>query len=548
MNIAGKTMNWLDMATSVPPERRLAFESAGYWNELTLVERFDRWAEEQPDALAVIDLDGARQTTFAQLQVDSIKIAHLLQREGIQAGDVVAVQLPNWYEAVAIGLGVLRAGAVLNPLIPIYGAKELGLMLDVGRTRVIFTPDHYRGSDYAERIAEIKRGREPVVRHFMIGDPHHGARSLADLLKDVESDASLPYPSAECVSELLFTSGTESMPKAILHSEQTLGYSIRQMGQYLGLQADDVIWMPMPVGHSTGLNYGVRMALYHGLKLVLQDRWDAEVAVRLCETNDVTYTAVSPTFLHDMLGVLRVASTRLPKLRYFGCSGAPIPQGMAEAAAEFGISVLRGYGSTETLAAVKQHPDFPLAKRARTDGKPIPGAEIELRLDNGELARPGIEGEVYLRGPGCCVGFAPLPNQILNNVTNDGWIRSGDLAVFDEDGFLSIVGRKKEIIIRGGMNIAPREIEDLLLQHPQIEAASVLGLPDPRLGETVCACVVPKAEQELDAANVTDHLKGHNLAPYKVPSRIEFMLSLPMTMTGKVKKPELAALVLARAS
>lgn len=527
-------------------ERSEVYSHNGFWDEISLVRRFDEWAYRQPDALAVVDLENKRQTSFKRLQDDSRKVANLLRQQGVVPGDVVAVQLPNWYEAVAIGLGVLRAGAVLNPLIPIYAANELRLMLDVGKTRVIFTPLEYRGSDYVGRVHDVTRESGRSFVHFTIDDPSLGARSLDDLLEDVPDIDESTYPEAENVSELLFTSGTESLPKAILHSEQTLCCAIREMGKFLGLRSHDVVWMPMPVGHSTGLNYGIRMALYHGLKLVLQDRWNAEVAVKLCEENDVTYTAVSPTFLHDMLSVLRKTSGKLPKLRYFGCSGAPIPQGMVEDAAEFGISVLRGYGSTESLAAVKQHPDFALEKRARADGKPIPGTELELRLENGDVAAPGVEGEIFLRGPASCVGFASVPNQTLNNVAKGGWIRSGDLGVIDADGFLTIVGRKKEIIIRGGMNVAPREVEELLLQHAQIDAAAVLGLPDPRLGEIVCACIVLKSGEVLDADDVTSHLRALNLAPYKLPSRIEFMTSLPMTTTGKVVKPELAAHVLAR--
>jgi non-ribosomal peptide synthetase component E (peptide arylation enzyme) len=208
--------------------------------------------------------------------------------------------------------------------------------------------------------------------------------------------------------------------------------------------------------------------------------------------------------------------------------------------------VLRGYGSTEHLTVSKNHPDVPHEKLGTTDGQILPRCEVELRREDGQPVRAGREGEVFVRSPSCCVGFAPVPGHASRVLPADGWIPTGDIAVIDEDRFLTIVGRKKEIIIRGGMNVAPREIEDLLLKHPLIDRASVIGLPDQRLGETVCACLVLRPGVRLDSESVVDYLKGQQLAPYKLPSRVEFLDSLPSTETGKVKKPELIAWVISQ--
>jgi acyl-CoA synthetase (AMP-forming)/AMP-acid ligase II len=417
--------------------------------------------------------------------------------------------------------------------------------LDVGQTRVLVTPDEYRSTRYVDRALEATQGCSRHVHHLVVSNPTEGSSPLEALVGDVPPAAIGWYANPSDVSELLFTSGTESLPKAILHTEQTTNFATRTMAKFLGLTPDDVFWMPMPIGHSTGYNYGVRLALYHGLKLVLQDRWNPEIAIQLCKTERVTGTGVSPTFLLDMLSLLRATPSDLSRLRNFGCAGAPIPDGIVEEAARFGITVLRGYGSTETLAAAKHRPDFAEGKRTKTDGRVLPGVEVDLRRENGSA---GQEGEIFVRSPGCCVGFVTSPDVASNTMSKDGWIRTGDLGVIDDEGFLTIVGRKKEIIIRGGMNITPREIEESLLKHPSIEKAAVFGIPDQRLGEVVCACVVAHPGANLDFETVVNHLKLLHLAPYKLPTRIEFVESLPTTETGKVKKPELAAWILSRPS
>jgi acyl-coenzyme A synthetase/AMP-(fatty) acid ligase len=528
-----------------PAKRHRDYVEAGHWDQSTLIKQIDHWSATTPERIAVVDLEGQRRKTFRDLQIDSCRVAGLLASLGIAVGDVVAVQMPNWYETVAIGFGVLRLGAVINPLVPVYGAKELRHMLDVGQTRVIVTPDEYRSSWYVPRVVEATHGCGRQVQHLILSRPSEGSNPLEALVGDVPSVATGWYANAADISELLFTSGTEALPKAILHTEQTTNFAVRTWSKFFGLTREDVVWMPMPIGHSTGYNYGVRLALYHGLKLVLQDRWNPEIAIQLCQSERVTCTSVAPTFLLDMLSLLRTKPSDLSHLRYFGCAGAPIPDGVVEEAARFGITVSRGYGSTETLSVAKHHPDFPEGKRTKTDGRVMPEVEIDLRRED-RTAGQGQEGELFVRSPACCVGFAPAPGGVSDTMSQDGWIRTGDLGVIDDEGFLTVVGRKKEIIIRGGMNITPREVEESLLKHPSIEKVAVFGIPDQRLGEVVCACVVAQPGANLDFETVMNHLKRLQLAPYKLPSRIEFVESLPTTETGKVTKPALAAWMLSR--
>ena len=330
------------------------------------------------------------------------------------------------------------------------------------------------------------------------------------------------------MSELIFTSGTEAAPKAIMHTEQTTNFSARVAFSDLGMGDGDVVWMPSPIGHSTGFNYGVRFALYHGLPLVLQDRWDPAVGYDLISEEGASYTLASTTFLQDLVGEAERRGGALPTMQRFGCGGSPVPPELVRRAQARGIGVLRLYGSTEVLVATWNRPGSPAAKKVSTDGIAMSDVEVEVRGD----------GEIFTRGPNTCVGFYRDPSRTAATF-EDGWARSGDLATIDDDGYLTVVGRKKEIIIRGGMNITPREIEELLLGFPEVDRAAVVGLPDDRLGERVCACVVLQPGCTLSLPVAVERLRGIGLATYKLPERLVVLDALPTTASGKVQKFEI---------
>jgi cyclohexanecarboxylate-CoA ligase len=297
--------------------------------------------------------------------------------------------------------------------------------------------------------------------------------------------------------------------------------------------------MPSPVGHSTGFNYGLRFALFHRLPLVLQDVWDADHAAALVARERCTYTLAATTFLQDLVHAADRAHLRLDSLRGFGCGGAPVPPDLVVAASERGIRVLRLYGSTEVLVGTWNRPASPPEKRAHTDGVAMSDVELEVRDDRGELCTVGQPGELFVRGPNTCVGFFADPERTAATFDADGWVRSGDVLTMDDAGYVTVVGRKKEILIRGGMNIAPREIEELLGALPEVDRAAVIGLPDARLGERACACIVLHPDAQLDLDTVVTRLRATGLATYKLPERLEIVDALPTTASGKVQKHEL---------
>jgi len=540
-----------DMVTD--PERATAYARDGRWDGTTLSGRVAAIAATRGDRLAVVDRDGRSVHSYAELAADGARFAAWLERRGVGAGDVVSIQLPNCYEFVVAALATQRVGAVINPLLPVYRRKELLHVFTVAEPKVVCTPGSYRAHDHMTHTREvIEESGRPIIhvvvderRPQTVGSVDAPTVWFVDTLASgsaEEAAASRPRHDERpgAVSELIFTSGTEAAPKAIMHTEQTANFSVRVARHDLDIGDADVVWMPSPIGHSTGFNYGVRFALYHGLPLVLQDRWDAAVACDLIAAYRASYTLASTTFLQDLVGEAeRRGDTDLGSMTRFGCGGSPVPPELVRRAAACGIGVLRLYGSTEVLVATWNRPGGPKDKAIDTDGPPLHDIEVEVHDEEGAVCAPGVAGEIHVRGPNTCVGFYRDPARTAATFTPDGWVRSGDLATVDADGYLTVVGRKKEIIIRGGLNITPREIEDLLLDFPEIERVAVVGLPDERLGERVCACVVLVPGAELEFTTMVERLRAVGLATYKLPERLERLGSLPLTASGKIQKFEI---------
>ena len=521
--------------------RAAAYRAAGLWDGSTLSERIATHARERPDAIAVVDLGGARRHSYAELSTAADRVASYLASAGVVPGDVVAVQLPSWWEAVAVMVGVLRAGAVINPMLPIYRERELSHMLGTCGTKVIFTPSIYRRHDHGPLVDAVRARLAREVRHVAVADPTTDPDAFAGWLASVAPGAPRHALDPSRVSEVLFTSGTEAEPKAVMHTEETTNFCVRQIWSTLRMDERDVIWMPSPVGHSTGLNFGLRLALYHGVRLVLQDQWDPAVAVDLIERERCSYTSAAATFLHDVVRTARARDADVSSMRRFRSGGAPVPAELVRDARDLGITVLRTYGSTELLSVSLNRLDSPAEKLVETDGLPLPHLEVEIRGDDGRALPPGAAGEVSVRGPGTAVGFLADPVRTAATFDPDGFVHSGDLGVLDAEGYLTIVGRKKEIIIRGGLNVAPREVEELLVRVPGVVAAAVVGLPHARLGEIGCAFVVLAPGMTLTLEELVAALRGMGLAPFKLPERLVVVAELPMTSTGKVRKHALLA-------
>lgn len=522
-----------------PPERDELYRSNGWWDDTTLPGEVARHARLRPDATAVVDEHG--HLTYAELWERARRVAAWLSHRDVGAGSVVSVQLPNRIDTAVVALGVLASAAVINPLLPGYRVRELQHVFATAKPAVVFTPVEHRGVAYAPLIADACAAAGADLHHVSVGGRLEGVTALDDLLGHAVAGAANEPPLRDpaAVSELIFTSGTEATPKAIMHTERTTNAAVHIARDDLGLDHRTVVWMPSPVGHSTGFNYGLRLALVLGVPLVLQDEWDPGSAVELVEAHGCTYTLAATTFLADLVAQCRRSGVRLDSLDRFGCGGAPVPAPLVREAAEVGIGVLRLYGSTEVLVATWNRADSTPHQREHTDGRAMTGCEIEVRADDGSPCPPGVAGEIFARGPSACVGFFADPERTEATFSPDGWVRSGDLATLDADGHLTVVGRRKEIIIRGGMNISPREIEDLIAELDTVERVAVVGVPDGRLGERTCAVVVPSAGATVELGSVVAHLRQRGLATYKLPQQLELFEVLPTTASGKIQKHEI---------
>jgi len=513
----------------ISDERAEQYVRDGWWDGSTLAARVREHAQEQPEAIAVVDETTDARVTYSQLWDDACRVSTFLGEHAVWPGDVVSVQLPNWYETVAVDLGVLARGAVLNPLLPNYRGRELHHVLGTARSTMLFTPDELRGFDHAALGRELLGGLDTLQHHVVVrGSGGFWQAVLGHPSRHVE-----PAVDPAAVSEVIFTSGTEATPKGVVHTEHTTNCNVRSAHAVNELGPGDVVWVPSPIGHSTGLNFGVRLALYFGMKLVLQDRWDPDRALELIERERCSYTLAATTFLTDLVAAAARSDRDVSSLTRFGCGGAPVPAEIVRAGADAGINVLRIYGLTEALVVSWNRAKSPIEKRMHTDGLALPEVELDVRND-----------EIMVRGPNVCVGLFDDPERERAIFTDDGWLHTGDTGVLDADGYLSIIGRTKEIIIRGGLNIAPREIEDLLCEMPAVRAAAVIGLPDERLGEVTCACVVLEDGTEVELADVVAFLRARDLATYKLPQALRIVPELPATPSGKIRKNVLRETIL----
>lgn len=516
------------------------YKAAGIWREETLPARVLQHARSNPGATAVIDAGSSLTSTWADLWNDVRRVAWFLRDDlGLQPGAVISVQLPNYYVTTVIQLAALAGGYVLNILLPNYGPRDVHNALSRSRARALFTLDQFRSKANAETLRMVAADL-PEVAVEVISDA--AIRSGSDALAFAPPRPELAtetWSTSRPVTEpsaLIFTSGTEAKPKGILHSEATANAGVRIAHDHLGLSADEVVWMPSPIGHSTGFNFGVRMAFYYGYPLVLQDRWRANDAVDLVMRTGATYTLAATTFLADLVSACEARGISLPTLRYFGCGGAPVPPPLVARGLDSQIGVLRLYGSTEALVPVWNTPRAPAGRRLQTDGSVIEGVELEIRDELGRRVAAGTVGDIYVRGPQVCVGFFEDPERLAQAFSADGWLQSGDLGFLDDAGYLTVDGRRKEIIIRGGLNISPREIEELILQIEDVQDCVLVGLPDDRLGEISCACVVIGESGQLTLTEICAHLRQAGVAMYKLPERLLVTQALPRTPSGKVRR------------
>ncbi|MET0454307.1 MAG: AMP-binding protein [Mycobacterium sp.] len=512
----------------------------GLWEDNLIDGYLSEAAAHAPERAAVVDR--GRSWSYGELDERVNRFASALRSRGIEHGEVVSWILPNWVEALIVHHAALRIGAISNPIMPIYRHAETRFILQQAHSKVVIVPQRFRGFDYVAMINDIFEdlpNLETVVVVGAGGRPATGwSVGFEVLLEEGRTDPIEPTGrNANDLALLLYTSGTTSDPKGVLHTHNTLDYENRSIIEFFGLTASDVVFMPSPVGHIIGVLYGMQLPFMLNVPVVLLDIWEPGEALGLLSAHSCTFVVAATPFLHGIVHHPNLPETDVSSLRIFACGGAGVPPELIRVATTaLNCVVSRGYGSTECPTVTASNASDPPAKHATTDGRPIGSAAVRL----------SDKGELLVRGPEMFVGY--LDGALdAEAFTDDGWFYTGDLARLDSDGYVEITGRDKDIIIRGGENISAKEVEDLLFEHPKIDDIGIVAFPDPILGERVCAVVVLDRGETVTLAEIADWLTARKIARQKLPERLIVIDELPRTASGKVQKFKLRDLARSRA-
>jgi len=484
--------------------------------------------------------DGERATTLGGLVGDAEKAAGALQARGIGRGDVVAVQLPGSYEGAVIQAAIGLCGAVLLPVVMIYGPREMDFVLRRSGAAAVVLPREHRGRPHADVVLGGLSGLPALKFAVVVGDnaPGHGAVGYAGLLGEPGGTYHEPRPDPDERAVLMYTSGTTAEPKGVQHSHRTLlaeatsrVYTLNGPGaRHLGL---------FPPGHMAGLLSLLRILLL-GMPTVIMQAWDAALAATLIDRHAVTSCGGAPVQLSGLLDQQAAGTAALGTLCEFLTGAAPVPPSLIRRADAAGITAFRSYGSSEHPTVTAGTIADPLDRRAGTDGRLLAGNQVRLVDSVGDDVPAGREGEILTRGPELFTGYT---DPALNAAAflPGGWFRTGDVGRMDADGSLTVTDRLKDIIIRGGENISSKEVEDLLITHPAVADVAVIPVPDPALGERVCAVVVARPGFTFDVDQARAHFAAAGAARQKTPEVIVLAEELPRTPSGKVRKDVLRA-------
>jgi cyclohexanecarboxylate-CoA ligase len=513
------------------------YHGTGHWGDLSLGAALLHTSALHGEREAIID--GEIRLTFSDWERLSRKAAAVFLARGAGPGDVIAYQLPNWWEAAVVFLGAARIGAVVNPILPIFRERELRFVLRQSRARLLVVPDRYRGCDHPEMVARL-RGELADLKHVLIarGGRRAGMDSLSEAFASAlpVQAASLDRVDPDSLLMLMYTSGTTAEPKGVLHTHNTLMAEVRSLQRIHDLGHEDATLMPSPLTHVSGVIHAILAPAVLGTRAVLMERWDATAALRLIAREGITYMVGAPTFLADLTEAAEREPVDLPRFRLFSCGGASVPADLIRRArARLGCVAKRVYGSTEFPTITTTSAADADRMGIDTEGQVIEPAELRIADAEGRVLPPEQEGEIQARGPECFVGYA---DETMNAeaFTADGWFRTGDLGSLDRDGYLRVTGRLKDIVIRKGEKFSVQEVEGVIALHPSVAEVAVVALPDPQTGERACAVVELHPGHVLDLDALADFLAAQGLARRKFPEQLAVFERLPRTESGKLHR------------
>jgi len=482
-----------------------------------------------PDAPFLLDATG-RTLSFVAYRDRCEAVAAMLVAEGVRPGDRVSWQLPTWLDGAVLAGALARLGCVQNPILPIYRQREMAHILGEVKPRLLVVPPFWRGFDYPAMAEALVAG---TPTHVLVCDGDGSLRTGDPATLPPRPRASEPDP----VRWILHTSGTTSAAKGAVHGDASIAAGAHGVCVSLAIEAGDRFAIPFPLTHISGIAM-LMVCLMTGSSAILIEQFDDDTPALLGRLGCTVATGGTPLVLRYLAAQRRDPSKPLfPRLKAAMAGAAPKPPQLhGEIQAELGgRGVVSCYGSTEVpFLSVSTLADDD-ERLAKTEGRVAPGATVRVVDDQGKPVAPGVAGEIRVRGPQVCRGYldASLDKDAFDA---DGYFRTGDLGHVDRDGYLTITGRLKDIIIRNGENISAKEVEDVLYVHPSIAEAAVIGLPDAKTGERACAVVVLKAGKAIDLASVAAHCRAAGLAAQKIPEQVEVVAEMPRNASGKILK------------
>lgn len=490
----------------------------------TLADALRVAAQDTPDRVLIVD--GDVELTVAALSRQAGALSTLMSQR-MPTGSVVSFMLPNWHEAAIVYLAASISGMVINPILPSLRDSELQFILADAEVRMIVIPKRFRGFDYAAMLSRVTATMSSPPEVVVVRGDHPGQTPLGELL---EAPAAPPLElNPGSVHMIMYTSGTTGRPKGVLHSHDSIHALIRQLGEYWRIDAGDTFLVPSPIAHIGGSIYAFECPLLLGSVAVLMEKWDPDEAVALMQAHRCTHMAGATPFLDGLLGAAERAGSRLPDLKVFICGGASVPPALIRRATGYfdKAIVTRVYGSTEVPVSTVGSPED-ADRAADTDGH-AGIADITI-----------VDGEIRVRGPQMLTGYLHEDDSAAA-FDDNGYFRTGDLGRLTEDGHLVVTGRAKDIIIRNGENISPKEVEDILIGHPGIAEVAVVGIPDARTGERACAVIIARGTDPPGVDDLRDLLNAHGLARFKTPEQVVIWDALPKNDAGKVLKHQIRA-------
>jgi non-ribosomal peptide synthetase component E (peptide arylation enzyme) len=534
----------MDFKGFVPydPDAAERYAERRSWLGLTLGDMFDKTCDLYPAREALVG--SGKRYTWAQLRRIVDTTAYNLLANGFKPGDTVLLQLPNWPEFVISYFALQKAGLVMVLLTVNHTAREIAHLVNLTQPRGWIVPDRYRKIDFLPLIAQVQGENPTLEKVVLLGkDVPEGYLRFDDLTVTPEDTAKIrsaleqarPDPGDVC--QILPSGGTTGLPKGAPRTHNDYICNIEYKSRAWDLNVTDTCLVAATVGHNLALLICVTGSVFQGAKMVMLDSTFQDDFCRIVQDEKITCTGLVPTLISRIVNFENLTDYDLSSLKkiYVGAANSP-PELVLTVEEKLRARYINAFGMVEGPVC-QSRPEDPVEVRQGTIGRPCCPYDTFVTLDeDGNPTPAGIEGELAAKGPGVFTGYLKNPEANKKEFTPDGFFRTGDLATMDENGNIRITGRIKDIIIRGGENIAARDVEDLISSHSKVEYVAVVGMPDPDLGEQICAYVKPAQEATLSHEDILEHLKKLGVAKIHYPHRTIFVSEIPLTAAGKADK------------